>query len=885
MKTPLISSQSDAVPCSDHDRFGGRESRFLKTFKLPAANVGRAQRICAEAAWKCALFLPMKTILLLVATFWLGLTCASAAPVAIATDGKALQSIVIAANASDDVKQHAQTLAAQLARISDAHFEITTGDGNEGMVVGLAADFPQFAKDEALHSVAATDRENYLLRSHADGLLLLGSTELAVRHAVWDLLHRLGYRQYFPGRHWEFVPHKPALSIDVDALERPAYHARRIWYGFGAWDYAKEPYREWCEKNRCVAGIELHTGHAYDGILNRNQKAFTEHPEYLGLVKGERRSTKFCISNPGLRKLVAADALAQFDADPARHSISIDPSDGGGWCECAECARLGSVTDRAVTLANTVAEAVTAKYPDKLIGMYAYSQHSPPPNLTVHPSVVISVATSFIQGGFTVDQLMDGWSKKATMLGIREYYSVNTWDRDLPGSARGGDIDYLRTTISHFHEKHARFLSAESSDNWGPNGLGYFLAARMLWDVREADKTDALTAEFLANCFGAAREPMVTFYELLHGHRTKMPLSDDLVGRMYLALHDARGKTSDAAVHARLNDLTLYTRYVELWLDYSTAKEAARQHAFELLIKHAYRMRTTMMIHTLGLYRDLDRRDTSVTIPDGAEWNSPQEKNPWKSNAAFTREELDAMSRDGIANRKRLDFDSVAFSRDLVRPTALKLPTVKTGSMGSYSRQPRTYHTWVDQAPQKFSFTVKGGIIYTNRGVTKLDLYPLLEPEGKSVAQAEVEPDQNEHEIELATSFAGLHRIEIVAGGGATATWPENTPMTIESSAEHPARLHTRWTLYFYVPRGTKLVGGFSEGVGSMRDGSGRTVQTFAGRPGYYSVPVPPGEDGKLWSFYSCAGDKTLMTVPPFLARNTEELLLPREVVEKDSQP
>lgn len=826
----------------------------------------------------------MKTVLLVLATFSIGASCAIAAPVVITNDGTPQQSIVVSPNASDDVKQHAKTLADQLHRITGADFTIKAGDGKEGIVVGLAADFPQLANEESLRSQAATDRENYVLRSHPNGLLLLGSTDLAVRHAVWDTLHRIGYRQYFPGKHWEFVPRTRTLSIDVEVLQKPSYHSRRIWYGFGAWDYAKEPYREWCEKNRCVAGIELQTGHSYDGILARNKKTFAEHPEYLGLVNGERRSTKFCIANPGLRQLIAADAVAQFDATSARHSLSIDPSDGGGWCECPECAKLGSVTDRAVTLANTVAEAVTAKYPDKLIGMYAYSQHSPPPNLKVHPSVVISIATSFIQGGFTVDQLMDGWSKKAAILGIREYYSVNTWDRDLPGSARGGDIEYLRTTIPHFHEKHARFLSAESSDNWGPNGLGYYLAARMLWDVREAERTDALTAEFLDNCFGAAREPMAKFYELLNS-RKKRQLCDDLVGRMYRTLADARGLANDAAVHARLDDLTLYTRYAELWLDYSTAKDAARQSAFESLMRHAYRMRTTMMIHTLGLYRDLARRDTSVKIPDGADYKTQEGKNPWKSSAPFSREELDVMSRDGIAHRKLLDFDPVAFSSDLVRPLALKLPTVKTGSMGGYSRQPRIYHTWVETAPQKFPFTVKGGVIYTNRGVTRLDLYPLLEAEGKSVAHTEVEPDRNEHEVELATTFTGLHRIEINAGGGATATWQENTPMTVESSAEHPARLYGRWTLYFYVPRGTKIVGGFGEGVGTLRDGSGKTVHTFDGKPGYYSVPVPPGEAGTLWSFHQCAGDKTLMTVPPFLARNREELLLPREVVEKDSQP
>src|SRR2546430_13574288 len=47
-------------------------------------------------------------------------------------------------------------------------------------------------------------------------------------------------------------------------------------------------------------------------------------------VGGERKSTKFCISNPGLRQLVIADALAQLAADPKKQSVSVDPSDGGG---------------------------------------------------------------------------------------------------------------------------------------------------------------------------------------------------------------------------------------------------------------------------------------------------------------------------------------------------------------------------------------------------------------------------------------------------------------------------------------------------------------------------------------------------------------------------
>jgi hypothetical protein len=806
--------------------------------------------------------------------------------VRLAEEGRALQPIIVSANASDAERSAAAELANQLGRISGTKFEVQTGDGTSGVVVGRAEGFPALKTGVSFEPSDPRKGEDYLLRSHAKGVWLLGATDLAARHAVWDLLYRLGYRQFFPGKNWEIVPVQPKLSINVDAVERPAYHSRLIWYGFGPWDYAKTPYREWCEKNRAIRGVELNTGHSYDGILGRNKAAFAEHPEYLGLVNGERKSTKFCISNPGLRQLVVDDALKQFAADPSKQSVSVDPSDGGGWCQCEECAKLGSVSDRALTLANAVAEAVTAKYPGRLVGMYAYSEHSPVPHIQAHPAVVISVATAFIRGGFTVDELLDGWSKHASTLGIREYYSVSTWDRDLPGAARGGNLEYLKRTIPHFNEKSARFLSAESSDNWGPNGLGYYIASRLLWNPREAGRVDELVADFLEKSFGPARAPMAKFYQLLDSSK-RQPLCDDLVGRMYRLLDEARGLTKDAAILARIDDLTLYTHYVELWLDYSIAKNQARQAAFEAVMRHGYRMRTTMMIHSLALYRDVDNRDKAVNIPTEAKWNVPEGKNPWKSSEPFSREELDAFRRDGIANRKLLDFTPVSFSGDLVPAGPLELTAGATGTMGIYSRSPRNYYTWVEQAPATFALNVTAGIIYQTSGSTTLDVYPAAEVEGKSVAHAEVAPTRTAQPVELKTTFTGLHRIEIVGGGAAQTTWEESggRPMTIESSVESPGRFHGRWTLYFYVPRGTKTIGGFSEGQGTLKDPSGAVVTKFDEKPGYFSIPVPANEDGKLWKFEQCAGDKVLMTVPPYLARSAKELMLPREVVAKDKHP
>ncbi|MCX7047147.1 MAG: DUF4838 domain-containing protein [Candidatus Sumerlaeota bacterium] len=817
-----------------------------------------------------------------------------ATTIALANDGKALQPVVIATSASARVREAAQMLSRYLERISEAKFQVITGDGKSGIAVGLAADFPGVAPGESMAGNDPTKREDYLLRSHAGGIYMLGASEMAVEHAVWDLLYRIGHRQFFPGAHWEVIPRARNLSIAVNTREHPAYYSRRIWYGFGAWDYASQPYADWCSKNRATAGIELHTGHAYDGILSRNKAAFAAHPEYLGLVGGQRKSTKFCISNPGLRQLVVEDALRQLEKEPGLDSISIEPSDGGNWCECDACAKLGSITDRALILVNAVAAAINARYPGKIIGMYAYNFHSPAPNIRAHPQVVVSIATAFLKGG-TLEETISGWSAKASMLGIREYYSVNTWDRDMPAAARGGNLDYLKRTIPEFHAKGARFLSAESSDNWGPNGLGYYIAARIMWDVREAQHVNELAEDFLMRSFSAAKEPMREFYRQLDGSQPHLVFADQL-GRMFRSLEQARKIADTPEVRARLDDLTLYARYVDLYNRYSKAKGDARQQAFEALIRHTYRMRATMLIHAKALYRDLPGRDKSVTIPAGATWNVAEGKNPWKSSAPFAADELKQFITEGIERHplSNLTFKPIAFGDELVSATPLKLSEVPAGSLGA-ARGKQVFYTRVDTAPAEIEMQITGGLIehYRDRGNVRIELWKIGgasqtgERETLAAQDRSVPPDGAEHTVKLAVKEPGLYKLTLDDGKDRTLMkWNSRLPLTVKSSAEEPmnSAYSDLWLMYFYVPKGTKVIGLFGGEHGEARDSKGRVAFYLNGRePNYYSIDVPDGEDGKFWSIRYGRGAIRLLTVPPYFARAAAELLLPAEVVTKDT--
>ncbi len=793
----------------------------------------------------------------------------------LAADGRAVHPVVASELAAPDVKELADTLAQYLEKISGAPFEIEIGDGKTGLAVGTIGDFPDLELDNLFDLEDPTRREEYLLRSHDQGVYLIGATELAVRHAVWDFLDRLGYRHFFPGRHWEVIPATFDLKIAVDATEAPDFYDRRIWYGFGDWSDNRADKTTWDVRNRVAGGLRIRSGHAWDTIYRANKAEFDAHPEYLV----SRKPVKFCVSNPGLRKLVVDWALAAFEKNPQRDSISLDPSDGDGWnppdVSCPDATMYNSVSDRLVTLANEVAEAVNAKYPGKYVGIYAYFKHAPPPTIKVHPNVAVGVATGFIPGGYTFEQLVQGWSRQGATVGVREYYSVVISHKERPGGLPAGDPRAIVARIKRQHELGARYMSAESSNSWGPGGLGYYLAARTLWDT-QAD-TEALINDFFEKAFGPAQEPMREYYRMID--RANRPLfSSDLIGRMYRQIDAARRLSDDPGIRGRLDDLALYTRYVEL------LKDVVDESGVGAALSHAYRIRNTHMVHSYALWRDTrgwPHRPVGDTV-----WNVPEGTNPWKDSTPFTTDEIESLIEAGIAGNELIPFSPVGYSKDLVPARSLGLQTPRTGNYG-HCRPAHHFYVWVDEAPSTLDLVVTGGQVSTG-GRTTLTWSAADDPTRAELAQATIPNDKKPHTVRLTTRFAGVHRVDVTTQGRAAhVRWPDGTPVVFATSIEEPARLSHRIDMYFYVPRGTKIVGGFADGVGSMLDGDGNRVFVFTkdefGKGNYFAIPVAPGQDGRLWRLASSAGRRLLMTVPPYLARSADELMLPREVVEADA--
>lgn len=803
----------------------------------------------------------------------------------LASEGKALQQIIVGAGASDATKESAGELAEFLGRISGAEFKVEVGDGRTGLAVGCVSDFPKppVAID---FGDGLLKREDYLLRSHGQGAYLIGASDLAVSHAVWDVLYRLGVRQFFPGETWEIVPSTPEPVIAVDALESPSFHTRRIWYNWGFWDHNQVPYEQWCRRNRAVKGFDLNSGHSYGNIWSANRAAFDAHPEFYAQIEGKREhrggDTKFCIGDVGLRKLIVDYAVRTMKAQPNLDSLSMDPSDGGGWCECDKCKKIGSVSDRVVILANEVAVAINAiGVGTKAVGIYAYNEHSAPPSVRVHPQVIPSATTAFIRGGFSFDQIVEGWQAKGATMGVYDYLSVVAWDWNLPRGGKASSPASLANFLPHIHRMGVRFYDAESGDCWGPCGLGYYVASQLLWDINLAGKTDALVADFLEKSFGSARAPMQVFYDLITEDQQRRSPAD-LLGRMYRQLGIAREAAHDSAVLKRIEALILYTRHAELYYAFAAGKGSVDDVA-----RHAYRMRGTMMVHSYGLWCRLISQQAALTLD-----------HPLKDDSPFSREDIDRILAEGIANNEpvELNFESRTFSDKLVPAAeALKLTSVATGYFPQAPQDQQHYAIWIPEGAGSLDLDVTVNKVWANRQ-PKMTLTSPLEVSLQPVAEDESYlPDGKPRTLHLKTPFSGLHRVETLDGGDNTSiVWPTGMPVTIESGIDTPgitSHFRGEWTLVFYVPRGTKEIGGWASRIanwaprisGTLVNPEGAVALDFASvDEGWFKVSVPKGMDGKIWRFKKSQGQRLLMTVPACLARSAGELLLPLEVVERD---
>lgn len=812
----------------------------------------------------------------------------AATPARLAADGKALQPIVISANASDATKAVAAELADYLGRISGAKFEVRTGDGARGIVLGTLAEFPNASLAQPLEIRGTYDgREAFAIRTEKDRVLLIGATDLGASHAAMRLLEHLGCRWFFPAQEWEVVPSAKALSVSLDETDRPRILARRIWYGYGLFADKGHPsggsthkdYEAWTRHNRMASSFHVHAGHAWQSIIGDNKDIFAAHPEYRAMVKGERKGEQLCVSNPEVQRLAVEWALKFLAKNPGREMVSMECSDGLGQCECTGCAKLGSISDRVFGLANHVARAVREEFPGKLVGCLAYAEHSEPPSFALEPNVYVQLTAGFTLGRYTFDELVDLWPKKAKAMGFYEYFSVWLWDFDrLPGGS-GGNLTHIRSRIDRYVKAGATSFDAESGNNWGVHGRGYYIANKLLWNP-SAD-VDALLADFYDKAFGPGAAAMRRYYERV-APDGKPLLSRGLVGEAFRDVEEAaRLAKGRPDVQARLDQLKHYLRYIHLRWQLDHEKDKAKQKELTIAtLTHAYRTRYAYMNHWNAM-RQSFAGDAAKKFDEPGWHLSDKSPKPWLVETPVAHEETEQWFREGLAYFQPTPVTEVKFSDDLVPAGFTDAKPVI--SQQSYQR-PMTYALH-SRAGEPIEVELTTGVIahYRDRAATR---WWLRDGDGNTVASASLPLDGEAHKLAMKVPRAGTYRFEVndSAAGWKIKVETGRVATLLNVRGQGVIHLGQMQEMFFHVPKGTRQLQYFwNGGPHKILGADKKLIAEVTDDDEVVSIAVPEGQDGQVWSFSPRAHSQLwFFNAPNCIAASPSALVLPRELVQRD---
>jgi len=779
------------------------------------------------------------------------------------------------------------------------------------ILLGTADEFPKRAQEERL---AEMGPEGFVVRSERNRLWLLANTELGLQHAAYAFLEAIGCRWFFADPVWTVVPHEPSLTVQVRLREKPAFAYRRVWYGWGPrTPKLREDYNAWLKHNRQLGHFQTDCGHSHERYVPR--RLFKEHPQWFALVKGKRQPTQLCTSNPEVQRRVSERVLDVFRKQPQRNMVSVDPNDGGGYCECERCKALGSVSDRVFHLANVVAAAVRKEFPDKWVGLYAYAYHAEPPRFRFEPGVYVQVTTGFRYTKLSFDEQVSALRELGARLGVYDYFSVYAWDWDIPGRPKAARVYELADGIRRYRDLGLTTYDAESSCNWGPSGLGYWMASKLMWNP-DLDPKE-LVADFCTRAFGKAAEPMRRLYERWARGERFSPRGLKLA---LLDLRRARQRETNAGVRARLDRVAMFLHCLRLWLDYDRSarwnqwaklvaapKDEILRRAREVII-YSRRLMDTGLIHTYPmLFSDrFGRRFRALEKIEGLDLKQTE---AWKKEHTDipSARETAASFADDLKHYQELpavEIEGRAFSGKLV-PLAERLPEAVKAWSGA-KRSPLFVESGVHYFVGKKGESLRLTFTPFGRGHTVKGHWTLRRVgEDGPVAEGDVKAEKGEAAtVELTVPSDGVFALDPGTGyWRAAQVGFDVRPLSVwagrADEPRRPKRTPFRlWLprpgqpLYFFVPKGTRhFVIGIASGGDPfttlvLRTPDGKAVledkRILSGDQ--VSVIVPPNQDGAVWSLalssLRCLVE--LYDIPVYLARHPAELLVPEDAVNQE---
>jgi len=538
----------------------------------------------------------------------------------IAAHGKSAYQIVVPEGAGEAVSYAAQELQRFLGDVTGVRLPIASEERAKAGPAILLGPGDRVASTGLIDRARTLGDDGVLLKAVGDDLVLLGSNDRGQLYSVYVLLERfMGCRFLAPD--CIVTPKRTVLvlpAIDY-AYAPPFIYREELYAGALQWDYAARlklngsnmtmtaaPYAD--DNPERVAGIRFFPFvHSSRTLISPEEYGET-HPEYFGLVGGERRigdiGSQMCYTHPDVLRICTEKVLAWLEEHPEAASIDVSQNDAypgsSGACECERCAAVvqeeGAQHGPIMRFVNAIAAIVAEKYPGRYVDTLAYDYTVPTPKVTKPlPNVIIRLCHQgcYLHGiddeplSANFRAAVDDWRAVAKNLFVW-HYGVNFAHYLAPNP----NLAALASDIKYYTAHGINGLMLQGNYNGGSgelSALRQYLAAQLMWDPTQDPMV--IRADFCKGYYGPAKDEAWEFLSMMDdlaadparhiGAGNWNPpdfTPPDFVARSLEVLERGRAKAGDPKIRSRIEMLMVPLWYCQLsWPEvYGVSKEQGR---------------------------------------------------------------------------------------------------------------------------------------------------------------------------------------------------------------------------------------------------------------------------------------------------------------------
>ena len=743
----------------------------------------------------------------------------------------------------------------------------------------------------AAAALAGTVPGTFFIQGDATHLVIVANEATGFSNGISFYLESLGVRWLLPGNNWTIVPNLSNITLTVNQLVTPAFRMRDF-AGTGGF-------------------LSSHWGTNYaPSSLNAN--LWTQWKRRLrtggiwGLaVQNPGYNTKPNVADPGVVNSYCATAInrsvAQNGAPPAGSTVSVEPSDGGGWAPSTTSGLPGngSPGDQDWYLVNQCAKMLAANYPGVYAAAMAYYDHASLPSFPLESNIVVMEAPYAYQP-VPPTELITQWKSTANPKTMYDFWGIPEWFGDKPVF----DFLALGAKLRYWQTQGILGISAETTYGGGAMGLGLYEAAELMWNIG-LDEV-ALRNDWYTQAFGPAKVPM---QRMLERWSKSFELISVEIANSFEDISEAEQlAVGNPSVISRIDDFATYVHYLRLYIELMNESDTTKQITRATgLIQHVLSINDSQMIDTIRIADLFSARYPSLVAAFSL---VPAPGPAWAGVKTLSHSDIMALIADGKLNYSLPNWTEKNFTGAMTTlPINVNVPVqsgvwetpivtiidadvffdVKAGMTGIPLRVSRMVDLWITVS------NAAGQIIFQQ-------LITNAVPSGASNVWPYISTEQ---QLNIPAS-PGIYKVRFEPTGDSShkgflafRTWKgvptamtsilPFAPGTINGVSYGPQRL------YFYVPKGLTTLAMYIPGnawLGSchtcsstfaLLDADGRSVSAqYQDQYQVLTAAVPSGEDGRIWSMnfpFLLSNPVMMLNAPTSFSLSPQTLMAPGDAL------